>query len=240
MISLIYRKEPYVSWKNNTSKLEIVPTWSRPIQSNSAQNGNTLRAKPLKHWRKQLIPEPNSGSGISSIKIQDNPNSSTISNTNNSLAKGIIGPLINKTNNSYENVIKSARVSNIDNHYNSSASFMQGRAMLYRQKLSTIPIEGPNYVTSTGAIIWPSDDPEGTQNRSSIGFSNERCNFNLSIYKPNNNQFGEQGAVDSSSKVSRLKYNTIHKGGLAFSSAWSAYAENTGKPLINNHTKCCL
>lgn len=217
MFSFIHRKEPYVSWKGNTSKSEAVPSWSRPIQ-NDRGKGVALRALPLAQWRKQLIPEPKCNNANSSTKI-------------------IIGSLVNTDSlycdsscNPEKNVIKSAVVSISDKHHNSSASYMESRCMLYRQKLTTIPIEGTQYVTSNGGVIWPSDDSDGTQNRSSIGFSNEVCGSNVAaIYKPNNNQFSNQGAVDSSSRSTRLKYNTIYKNGRAFSTAWDASAANAGK-----------
>ena len=248
MFSYIQRKEPYVSWKDNTFKLATVPTWSRPIQSNSVQLGITLRALPLKHWRKQLMPEPNSGSGISSIRNQDTPMSNSISNNiytnlNTALSKGIVVPSLGNNNSSCndscnpeKNVIKSSMASINDNYYDSSTSYMEGRCMLYRQKLSTLPIEGIQYINnSTGDVIWPSDDPTGTQNRTSIRCLNERCSSNVVIYKPNNNQFANQGAVDSSSRVSRLKYNTIYENGGSFSTAWGAYYANSGKSILNNN-----
>lgn len=247
MIASIHRKEPYVSWKgNNTFKLAAVPTWSRPIQGNSIQLGNTLRARPLKHWRKQLIPEPNSGSGISSIRIQDAPSSNSMSdNLNTALSKGLTGPLAGNNNschvscNPAKNVIKSSIVSINDNYYSNTTSYMESKCMLYKQKLSTIPVEGTQYLNqANGDVIWPSNDSEGSQNRLSKGGLNEMCNFIIAIYKPNNNQFASQGAVDSSSRVSRLKHNTIYENGQSLSTAWGAYAANSGKSILKN--KWCM
>ena len=246
MFSFIHnRKEPYVSWKGTTSKFGAVPTWSRPIQSNSLQLGNTLRAMPLKHWRKQLIPEKNSGSGVSSIRIQDTPNSTSVLNSAANLDKSLINGIVvepqsgNGNNDSYnsdKSLIKSAQCSIGDKQYNNSTSYMEGICMLYRQKLSTIPIEGIKYVNqTTGEVIWPSDDPNGTQNRSSIGCSNPGCNNIVAIYKPNNDQFANQGAVDSSSRLTRLKYNTIYENGGRFATAWSARDENSGKRILKNN-----
>lgn len=245
MFSFIHRKEPYVSWKGTTSKFGAVPTWSRPIQSNSLQLGNTLRAMPLKHWRKQLIPEKNSGSGVSSIRIQDMPNSTSVLESAN-LDKSLINGIViepehqignNHSYNSYKSLIKSARGSIGDKQYNNySTSYMEGKCMLYRQKLSTIPIEGIKYVNqTTGDVIWPSDDPNGTQNRSSIGCSKPGCNNIVAIYKPNNDQFANQGAVDSSSRLTRLKYNTIYENRGRFATAWSARDENYGKRILKNN-----
>ena len=240
MLSSVQSKQPYVSWKPN-SKLVAVPSWSRPIQSNIITNGNLLRARPLKHWRKQLIPEPNSGSGVSSITIQDIPsssieNSAICNKVDKSFAKGIVGT--NDTNGTYllyndscnpeKNVIKHAVTTINDNYYTNSSSYMEGKCMLYEQKLSVMPIEGNKYFNQdNNPIISPSDDPKGSQCRSSIGCYNESCN--VAIYKPNNNQFAKQGAVNSSARLSRLKYNTIYENGTSLNTAWGVSAANSGK-----------
>jgi hypothetical protein len=49
------------------------------------------------------------------------------------------------------------------------------------------------------------------------------------IYKPNNSQFAVQGAVSSSARIDRLKYNTITSNGGSFYSAWGAEGANAGR-----------
>ena len=49
------------------------------------------------------------------------------------------------------------------------------------------------------------------------------------IYKPNNAQFAVQGAVSSSARIDRLKYNTITNNGGSFYSAWGAEGANAGR-----------
>ena len=246
MFASIQKKEPYVSWKNN-SKLVGIPTLSRPIQSNSIQLGNDFRARPLKQWRKQLIPEPNSGSGVSSITVENRPSISIESDLickslDGTSAKGIIGTFgsndiprpCDDLCNAEKHVIKSARVSLIDNSYINTSSYMESKCMLYNQKLSTTPIEGNQYFNQDmNSIMWPSDNSKGSQCRSSIDCSNEKCN--VAIYKPNNDQFANQGAVDSSSRISRLKYNTVYENGSSLNSAWGALAANKGKYITSNN-----
>jgi hypothetical protein len=245
MLTSVQKKEPYVSWKNS-SKLVAVPSWSRPIQSNSIQLGNELRARPLKQWRKQLIPEPNSGSGVSSITIQDIPNSTIengviCNNVDKYFAKGIVGTFgtndtprpCDDTCNPEKNVIKSAVATINDNYHTNSNAYMEGKCMLYSQKLSVTPIDGNKYFNQDGSIMWPSDDSKGSHCRSSIGCPNEKCN--VAIYKPNNNQYAKQGAVDSSSRLARIKYNTIYENGNSFNTAWSASAANTGKYMTSTN-----
>jgi len=66
------RGQPYVSWKG-TSSNSVVPTWSRPLQkTETTPIGPAFKARPIKHWRKRLIPESNSGNGNSAVGIPFN------------------------------------------------------------------------------------------------------------------------------------------------------------------------
>ena len=49
---------PYISWKGIATN-SAVPSFSRPDLTVS---GPEFKANPIKHWRKQLIPNANSGS----------------------------------------------------------------------------------------------------------------------------------------------------------------------------------
>jgi hypothetical protein len=51
----------------------------------------------------------------------------------------------------------------------------------------------------------------------------------ITIYKPNNRQFAVQGAVSSSTRIDRLKYNTITTNGGSFYTAWGAAGANAGR-----------
>ena len=51
----------------------------------------------------------------------------------------------------------------------------------------------------------------------------------LTIYKPNNSQFAVQGAVSSSARIDRLKYNTITTNGGSFYTAWGSAGANAGR-----------
>jgi hypothetical protein len=67
MSSLTYtytwQAQPYVPWKGAATN-SAVPTYSRPLQKNETQqNGPSFSARPIKHWRKQLNPQPHSGRG---------------------------------------------------------------------------------------------------------------------------------------------------------------------------------
>ena len=48
--------------------------------------------------------------------------------------------------------------------------------------------------------------------------SNNKCN--KTIYKPNNKKFSTQGSVQSSTRLLRLKNDTINKNGASFRTAF--------------------
>ena len=117
-----------------------------------------------------------------------------------------------------------------------SSSYMKGRCMLYEQKLSVSPIEGNKYFKSDiSGVALPSNDPKGSQSRSSIGCYNNKCN--VAIYKPNNDQFAKQGAVSCSTYSIYNTTKTIEKNLASliradFASAAKIYTQNNTIPEI--------
>lgn len=92
--------------------------------------------------------------------------------------------------------------------------------------------------SSTGccreAIPYSDDNATGTQIRASFVFpppTGELCSSKPVdiIVKPNNKQFFQQGAVSSSSRIERLKYNTVTANANGFTTAWGAAAASAGK-----------
>ena len=62
----MWQNQPYKSWKGPSTN-SVVPAWSRPLingPTNTADSGQAFKARPIKHWRKQL--DPRKGSGRSS------------------------------------------------------------------------------------------------------------------------------------------------------------------------------
>lgn len=67
--------QPYISWKGNSTN-SVVPSWSRPLQGTETYStGPDFKARPIKHWRKQLMPIANSGNGNSAIGTLTAPGS---------------------------------------------------------------------------------------------------------------------------------------------------------------------
>ena len=101
-------------------------------------------------------------------------------------------------------------------YYSNASGYLQSRSLDY--KSNTIKSKYPNvdYYKDTGEhadeYIWP----DGTELSSSL-YKGKKCHdsgaYNKVYFKPNNQQFGVQGAVDSSARLTRLKYNTIQKAG---------------------------
>lgn len=59
-----------------------------------------------------------------------------------------------------------------------------------------------------------------------ISATNIPTNYIPVYYKPNNSKFAEQGAVTSSNRLVRLKYDTITSSGLKYRSAYGTSVEN--------------
>ena len=167
------------------------------------------------------------------------------------------------------NVIKRATTLLNKNYYTDSRAYLRSRCKLYDQKLSGLEASGSIYYTENGEMVWPFDgtrnyngvDQTGPQNRAPIDCP-ARCQQNaapLTIYKPNNPQFGMQGATSSSNRILRLKVNTVTKNGAALATAFGAEAASAasyhGRPetpfitkskfqrcvskrLPGNHTMC--
>ena len=102
-------------------------------------------------------------------------------------------------------------------YYTNSKSYLQSRSKTYENKLYNTNISGHSYYDADGNYIHPTDNLSTT---SSHFHGHSKCdpdnvtnkaNCKITVYKPNNQQYGVQGAVDSSSRLERLKLNTITK-----------------------------
>ena len=257
--------QPYISW-NGTSTNIAIPTFSRPLLPNEPkQNGPDFKARPIKHWRKQLNQIDGSGRGRAGVGIpsdlpggevylgKDNTECLYCGQSDESNAGGLKSIIFSETRNNFQqgvkvfndlnsnviciacnpenNIIKSARTVIGKKYYSDTIGYLKSRCLTYKQRLSGERVSGINYVTSDDNIIWPSDSPTGSQVRNTLNCA-KSCNQNTpitTIYKPNNIQYATQGAVSSSSRITRLKLNTINKNGKSFETAYGAHAANAGK-----------
>ena len=226
-----------INWKPNEKKL-IVPKLSKSnINGNyditNAKNFTSKfsTARPYKHYRKQLIPYYNTKS---SKKISlDNINLSTNSYINET--NSLFNPCNNEVSLNYivdftldkpapclgtkiNNVCKGGNTNvrfrrantNISsNYYQTNKSYLHNRCKRFEQK-STI-----------GENINDNDYKMTSCNETNC----------KTIYKPNNKNFSKQGAVQSSTRLLRLKVNTINKNGASFKSAYGRQTANAGAYL---------
>ena len=260
--------QPYVSWKGISTNI-AVPTFSRPLLPNeTAQNGPSFKARPIKHWRKQLNPIEGSGRGRAGISIPSNvpggaiylgtdssecancgPQTSSnagslksiFSTTKNTVIQSGV-KVFNDTSsniiciacNPENNVIKNANTVIGKKYYSDRKSYLESRCLTYHQRLSGSRVSGNTYILN-GTHAWASDASTGSQVRETLDCS-KGCDATgdtttkvTTIYKPSNNQFATQGAVTSSSRLLRLKVNTINKNGDSFRTAFNEAAANAGK-----------
>lgn len=130
-------------------------------------------------------------------------------------------------------------------YYETTAGYLQSRCRTAAQRLSTTrKSNGVYYPTTNNNIpfvfLYPNDESNGPQvyqpkNCSNLRtYNNPTCNrlpnnsCNI-IYKPNNTQFARQGAVSSAStRIQKLKSDTITNNGFSFYSAYGATMANAG------------
>lgn len=121
------------------------------------------------------------------------------------------------------NVIKSGIVSNNKNYYATSTQYLKARGLTYNQKLSIRRIEGNGqtegnkYFNDKCQPIPPSDSKYGSQSfyiNTPVGTdirgpNNTLCSNIRTVYKPNNTQFATQGAVESGTRIMKLKNSIL-------------------------------
>lgn len=145
------------------------------------------------------------------------------------------GTNINNTINivkSKGNVINASGMSNIKSgvasiskkYYQHYSKYLYSRGKTYDQKLTFTKIPNIEYFNNNEPIypVKPQVSSEYDLTLDSSYYQGisvlpdvpNTCD--LVIYKPNNSQFSIQGAVDSSSRLTRLKYNTITKNNSSY------------------------
>jgi hypothetical protein len=214
-------------------EIQVLPVYTMPLTSNI---GTNFRARPLRQWRKQYQPiAPLSNHRNASVGMpMDRPGGASKSETNDSYCQACQGAATLRTDifqdspcKSCEPIINNTRFKDIN--YTDTPAYLQSRCSTYTQQLSTTSEPAVIYFTDEGRPTNPSDSPTGSQIRATRDCNEtKKCN-NTVIYKPNNLQYAQQGGVSSSSRISRLKYNTLNNNGAAFNSAAGAVNINAGR-----------
>jgi len=129
----IWRGQPYISWKDpNNMTTYGVPSWSAPLTTDEINSmpgpiSAWGKAKPIRHWRKQLIPRGDRGYSRSSVGMpMDTPGGNPTTITGNMLClKDYVrrGPIITNCEqcDPVKNIIRSGQTKPIPD-YNSSTN----------------------------------------------------------------------------------------------------------------------
>jgi hypothetical protein len=247
-----------MSWKGQTF-YQITSTIQQNI--NNSSSNNRFLPPPLKIYRREiatptstnptLIPNQRCSRTATSINELNMPNGylvySTIPGTNeNANYSGVINTMdINSTKNismienyncnignptcktsintmsptvnALRRLRSSGMIRNNSYYYTSNSQYLKSRNLTYNQ----------NQYQYVSNVKVPATIDIGGINT----LTNHCPTPKTPIYKPNNKQFAQQGAVSSSSLVTRLKYNTITTAGATLRTAFGA---NTANALAYN------
>jgi hypothetical protein len=115
---------------------------------------------------------------------------------------------------------------------------------MYAQRESTTKLpDGTYYPSPTNNVpftfLYPDNNPRGPQVYEPKNCANPKIyndnelntppnNYCSTIYKPNNPQFARQGAVSGSTRIQKLKSDTITSNGFSYYSAYGATMANAG------------
>ena len=216
----------------NYSVQMVVPSYNFHDNTDTATGrGNRFAARPIRQWRKQmqatngLLSYRRTAVGIPS----DRPSSTSVTTHSNCVqcnGASELKDLVHKNSACTSCHITRTGINVNSNSYTDSAAYLQSRCTTYDQKLAYNPVSSIDYFSPEGLVLDPTNSPTGPQVRET-----NNCNIkcNTTIYKPNNSQFAQQGGVNSGSRISRLKYNTLNNYGAQFNSAKGAVGVNTGR-----------
>lgn len=223
------RKQKHIPWKPN-QKVGIVRKVSKPNYNKSDPSiaddytSKFGTARPQKHYRKQLMPYHESKTSkrvsIDDVNVPLTRNETycdnNISNANIihdyvldkpepclgiKTEKGCVG--------GNTNVRRSASTNISKNYHQTTSSYLRSKCQTYNQNLT----------------IGKQTDNDNEYNMTSC--SSSKCN--KTVFKPNNKPFTTQGSVSSSTRLLRLKQNTINQNGASFLNAYGRASANAGK-----------
>ena len=130
--------------------------------------------------------------------------------------------------NPQNNVIKSASTLLSRAYYSDSTGYLKSRCKTYQQNASINRKSGVTYLGPDGQHLWATSNANGSQVYQTNDIYKPRVNphacggsgASTVIFKPNNYQYSVQGAVDSSTRIEKLKLNTINTNANSLRSAF--------------------
>ena len=133
----------------------------------------------------------------------------------------------------------------------STKEYLRSKNKTYKQNLSGAKLDKSKAIYSVGSgnddccAIEPVpygvliNDTQTTNDNMNRNYLNGECHLKCAapiIVKPNNQQYFQQGAVDSSSRVARLKYNTINKNAQSFKNYFGNEAVSAAQYTASGNT----
>ena len=241
------RISPYVTWKGISTN-SAIPSFSRPDLNVS---GVEFKANPIKHWRRQLM--PNAGSGAANRRAgismpMDLPggavylgnvsaNTDCLLNAtadttglkeyifkfnNTDFKYNDISGCLSGPCNPEKNRIRSATTILSKKYYTDHHSYMRSRCNLYEQKLTALPVPDIVYLDTNDNLLPVTGANAIRQTQNCASCPTPtHCQ---TIYKPNNAQYAKQGAVDSSDRITRLKLNTVNTNAASYKATFDSTA----------------
>ena len=139
--------------------------------------------------------------------------------------------------NPQNNVIKSASSLLSRAYYSDTTGYLKSRCKTYQQNASINRTSGVTYLGPNGQHIWATSSANGSQVYQTNDIYKPRVNphacggsgASTVIFKPNNYQYSVQGAVDSSTRIEKLKLNTINTNANSLRSAFGNEAASACK-----------
>jgi hypothetical protein len=123
-------------------------------------------------------------------------------------------------------------------YYPDRRNYLRSRGKLYDQKLTALPVPGVTYLDKSGELLPVTSANAARQTQTAGpacplgkppirpgGVPNTQPGKAVqTIYKPNNAQYGKQGAVDSSDRLTRLKLTTVNKNAASYKAVFGSSA----------------
>ena len=198
----------------------VYPSNQRPMTKYDTIPNIPGKPNPIKAWRKQISPS------ISQYQVQSHANIRSLDNSVKTIAstntcdsyndihfindcKGIDSSLC--VTGSF-NVKRSATTIINKKFCWNSKQYLQSRCKTFDQNQTLgIHVDGPNYLRSSCVTYTDISSGELTYDGNIFNSKIVTCNSSNTpiIYKPNNKSFKQQGGVSSSSRIAKLKYDTI-------------------------------
>lgn len=230
----------------------LYASYQQNVISGGSGNGNANRfaARPQKQWRKQYQNQNNLNGSYRRASVgmpMDRPGGlvpvatpKIQCETCNDATPAKVQILHDSPCKSCNPIINNVQLSNTA--YTNNSAYLQSRCSIFDQKAGIVADPAVVYFSEEGIPLEPSSSPLGPQRRQSLACFTTPCQ--PTIYKPSNTPHAQQGGVSASSRLARLKYNTLNNypvnadgsiySGSVFNTSAGADGVNTGRYQIES------